>query len=122
MTLLFNRAKLEAFVDSATAHIQERDGKIQKAGRDARAAGVPMTEGMGGIGSYVRVKWLEGWTGTSCPRRTVVGGAFNMTPREELSSYIDWMAEIGLPDDQVAESIRIFKIGYTPAALGDLNG
>lgn len=103
--------RLRKFIESTEAALDKRDEAIRMEGN------------FGGknpykVGSYNWVLWIEGYTRVYFWRRTVVGSGFNMTPAEELLSFCRFMERTRVPLADQAEALRVFRMGYTPEALG----
>lgn len=119
-----NRDALIRFIEEAGASLAARRAPILAAGAAARAEGLPASFGASCVlatGSWVWKVWLEGWSGTAPPCRESIDGVMNMTPREEMQAYHEWMVDLGLPEDQIASAIAIFRLGYKPEVLGREN-
>jgi hypothetical protein len=73
------------------------------------------------IGSH---RWMEtqaARTGTHCPRREVVRGGWNMTPKQEMEAQIAWLRSIGTSESDIATMVVLFRRGYTEEALGSVH-
>lgn len=94
---------------------------FQAEGAKAKAAGKPISSCAYQVGSWVWLRWLEGWSGSACPERAFAGGGFNMTPKEELLARAEWLAGIGVDERDRAQSEAMFRLGYTAEALGSVH-
>jgi hypothetical protein len=99
-------------------HSEERTRAGRESGAAARLAGVHISDDPWQPGSWYSNRWLEGWSGTAAPERTVtIGKGFNMTPTEEYFARMEWMAKIGVSAPRIREAMKVFRLGYTPDAL-----
>ena len=92
--------------------------RYQAPGVKARAAGLPITADPWSAGTWPSARWLEGWSGTKAPERTItLGKGFNMTPSEEYLGRMNWMAAIGVPQERIREAMKAFRTCYAPEDL-----
>lgn len=116
------RERLRRFIAEETPKIDARNAGLRAEGERARASGLPATSCPHLIGSYVSIRWLEGWSGTLAPeRRYIPGRDFNMTPQQDVEQFTDWVMSLALPDDSAARAIGMCRAGYRPNALLPLN-
>lgn len=102
------------------ASVERKINRLRAAGAAARTAGMTARDAPYPVGSWTWTHWLEGFTSTEAPVRSVEGGAFNMTPAEEVERRTAWLLSIGIDDVSVGVAVAAIRRGYTPAALGRL--
>lgn len=107
------KARLRQFVEDVGPKIEARDDALRSEGALAKAAGVPITGCPHFVGSYVSVRWFEGWSGTRAPRREFISGrGFNMTPQQDIEQFTDWIMSLGLPDEFASRALHAHRSGY----------
>lgn len=115
--MITNRAALAILAGKLEAEVETSKRAVRHAGATARRLGFAIQDCPHAVGSWMGNRWMEGWSGTMAPERTVVDGAFNMTPADEVSQKIDWALEIGLSTDDASRVGFLTRRGYRAEAL-----
>jgi ribosome modulation factor len=117
-----DRDRLRQFVADEGEKIEARENAVRLDGKRARSAGLVIAECPYSAGSYMSILWLEGWSGTRAPRRRcVAGGAFNMTPQQDIETFADWIMSLALPADFAASALLARRDAYREEFSPTLN-
>lgn len=103
---------LRQFIEDERPKAEAGDNVLRSEGARAKADGVPIVGCPHRIGSYMSIRWLEGWSDTRAPRRNYLGERFNMTPQQDIERFADWIMSLALPDDCAARAIELHRAGY----------
>ena len=115
--LTTDRDALAAAVGSMSAAVQSRKQRLWAEGGVAAQSDCACPYA---VGSWNWQRWIEGFVGAEMPTRSIVGGAFNMTPAEEVFGRTQWLKDHGvkLSEDQLVRVVALFAAGYRHEVLG----
>lgn len=115
------KERLRRFIEEAGPKIQAERDAWRACGRRARIEGVPLIKCPWEIGSWVSVRWIEGWSDTPAPERAVIAGKFNMTPQQHVDAFSEWVMLLDLPDALAAQLIKSQRRAYRADALDPMH-